>query len=438
MDGIDFFNIYVMGSIQMLIGVYFFTRFLQKKMKFYFYFLFAVCCIVMIKVIPDGRIIEFLTYGLLLMASGIFACHTDWKSVILYAALTVEIMQLSYGMVNSLLSILYPLMLAFNKKMVGMAFMLLGNMALLLAVFCYHMVYRYFLHCEIIKKQYILVILTPIWMIFFMDEYINSIFYGNVTVTEENRITIYMNHYQMFIIQFLGMASLFCMMFAYKKLLQNFHLSTKLSLLEQEEHSLNQYVEDAKTHYEKTKAFRHDIKNHVTVVKELLQNGELEQALDYMKDIEDMTEGLSFPCSTNNPVADILVGNKLGIAKNMGIDVSCSLHLPYPCLVRDIDFCIILSNALDNAIHACKNMDCNVEKYIRVMGRIQGDFILLEIENSFQGKRLFRKGTGLSNVKAIAEKYHGAMSIKTQDTSFILSVLLILPQHSENISQQID
>ena len=48
------------------------------------------------------------------------------------------------------------------------------------------------------------------------------------------------------------------------------------------------------------------------VVKELLQNGKLEQAISYIEDMESMTEELSFPCSTNNPVADILVGNKSG------------------------------------------------------------------------------------------------------------------------------
>lgn len=435
-DHMDFFNRYIMGNAQALVGFYFLTRFLQEKVKIYFYILFALFWTVFTGVIPTDRIGEFLVYILLLVISGIFTCHADWKSAILYSALTVEIMQLSYGIVNSLLSILYPVMRPFDQKIVGIVFMLTGNIiALLLAVLCYYITYRYFSYYETVKKQYVLMILTPVLMIFLIGEYVNTIIYSNVT--NDSGINIYINHYPMFAIQLLGMASLFCVMFAYKKLLQNFRLSTELSLIEQEEHSLNQYVEEARARYEKTKSFRHDIKNHIMVVKELLQNEKLEQALNYIGDMESMTEELSFPCSTNNPVADILVGNKLGIAKNMGIDVCCSLRLPYPCPVRDIDFCIILSNALDNAINACKNMDSSAEKNIRVTGRIQGDFVLLEIENSFQGDGLFKKGTGLSNVKTIAEKYHGAMSIKTQGTSFILSVLLIIPHQSESISQQI-
>ena len=433
---LDFFIIYIIGSAQMITGFYFLTVFLQKKIKLLNYILFLMLGIVITRVIPSTNIAEFIAYVLLLTAMGIFVCRADWKTVILYTSLIVGIMELSYGIFNSLLSILYPVMISFDRKIAGIAFIVLGNLALLAAVICYRMVYRYFLCCETIKKQYVLLILIPILMIFLMGEHISSVIYGNVNLTD-GRLTVNTNHYRMLLLQFLGMASLFCIMFAYKKLLENFRLSTELSLLEQEEHFLNRYVEEAKEHYEKTKSFRHDIKNHIMVVKELLQEGNLEQALNYIGDMKDMTEELSFPCSTNNPAADILVGNKLGIARSMGIDVSCSLHLTYPCFIRDIDFCIILSNALDNAIHACKSMDSAAEKYIHVTGRIQGDFILMEIENSFQGKGLIRKGTGLSNVKAVAEKYQGSMSIKTQENVFILSILLIIPQHPEIISQQI-
>ncbi len=429
-DYLDFFNEYVMGSIQMLMGFFFLSKFLQKKIKFYEYFMFEIFFVIIIRIIPSGSIAEFLAYLLLLVISGIFVCHAQWKSVILYAVLIVEVMQQTYGIVNSLLSMLYPIVFPYHKEFVGVGFMLLGNIALLFAAVCYFIAYRYFSFYETVKKQYVFMIIIPIFMMFLIGQYIKTVIYGNAIVTDESKMAGYANHLHMFVIQLLGMASLFCIMFAYKKLLQNFCLSTELSLLEQEESFLNQYVEEAKARYEKTKSFRHDIKNHIIVIKELLQGGEGEQALNYMKDMESMAEELSFPYNTNNPVADILLGNKLGLAQGLGIDVSCSLSLPKPCGLRDIDLCIILSNGLDNAICACNKMEDSDKKYIRVTGRIQGDFILLEMENSFRGNGLFRKGTGLSNIKAAAEKYHGALHVKTEGTIFVLSVLLIIPQHS--------
>ena len=437
---------YIMTGIQVLFVFYFFIRLLHKKMKLYSYLLFVGCVVWSICFVPGAIIVKLGGLILSLAAVGIFVCHTDWRTAALYAVLTVEMMQLSYGIVKSLLSILYPHLSAFDQNTVGFVFMLTGEaVSLLLTWLCYGMVQRYFademhlFHYGAVDKQYILLVFIPILMIFIMDEYINSFVYGMVVTNVDGTETyLYTNHYQMLAIQFLGIGSLFCILSAYKKLLQSFRLSTELSLLEQEEHSLNQYVEEAKARYDETKSFRHDIRNHIIVVKKLLQGGKLEQAINYIEDMDDITEKMSFPCSTNNPVVDILVGNKLGIAKSMGIRAGCSLLLPYPCGLRDIDICIVLSNALDNAIHACKNMDPGIEKYIHVSGRIQGDFLMMEIENSFRGTGTFKKGTGLSNIKTVAEKYDGAMSIETKGNVLVLHVLLIIPQHLEGISQQTD
>ena len=289
-DSMDFFNVYIMGSVQMLFGFYFFARLLNRKVRFFIYLLFGGCSIVVMYFAPTGRIAELAAYVLLLAAAGYLIFHADWKELFLYAALVVEVMQLSFGIVNSLLGVLYPLMFSFDRKAVGIVFMLAGDMvSLLLAGFCCHMVCRCFSYYEAVKKQYVFLVLIPVSMIFFMGEYINAILYG-VNITDGSRITVYTNHYQILAIQLLGMASLFCILFAYKKLLQNFRLSTELSLLKQEEHSLLRYVEEAKTYYEKTKSFRHDIKNHIMVVKELLQGGKTEQALCYMGDMEHMAE----------------------------------------------------------------------------------------------------------------------------------------------------
>lgn len=435
-DYIDFFNRYIISGIQMLIGFCFFMKFLQKKGDRHYYLLFAASGTAVMLMLPGDNIVAYLVYTLFLIMIGLVICRADWKAVILYAALTVEIMELSFGIVNSVSGILQPWAVSLHRHAPAVISVWLGIMALVLAVFCYRAVYRYFSCYETAEKQYLFMILIPILMIFFMDEYISSILYGNIVLQNAGGNGISVNRYHMLVIQLFGMTSLFCLMFAYKKLLQNFHLSTELSLLEQEEASLNRYVEEAQARYEKTISFRHDIKNHITVVKDLLQNGKSDEALAYIGDMADMSETLSFPCSTGNPVVDILVGNKLGIAESMGIAVDCSLRLPYPCPVRDIDFCIVLSNALDNAIRACRDIDDDAEKYIRLTGRIQGDFVLLEVENGFQGKGLSERGTGLSNIKAVAEKYQGAMSIKTQGGSFILSVLLVIPQQAESIPRQ--
>ena len=438
---LDFFNIYVIGLIEGTFQFYFLAKILKKKLLLPFYFLFGVCAVIVTRFLSVGTVTGFVAMVFLLTVCGILVCHADFKSSLLYAALTTEIMLLCYGIVKSLIGLLYAWLPNFFYDTAGIAAMLASEAtSLLLTGVCYYMVYRYFSDYIASEMQQMFLVFIPILMIFIMSEYINMISFDcQYMLLEENGSFEYLfSHWQLLAMHLLGLLSLFCILFSYKKLQQNFRLSTEISLLEQEEHSLNQYVEEAKARYDETKSFRHDIRNHIAVVKNLLQSGKLEEAVSYMEDMDDMAEKMSFPCSTNNPVVDILVGNKLGIAKSMGIDVDCSLLLPYPCSLRDIDICIILSNALDNAIQAVKRLDAGMEKYIHVSGRIQGDFLMMEIENSFHGKGAFQKGTGLSNVKKVAEKYGGAMSIEAQENKFVLHVLLIISQHPESIPQQMD
>ncbi len=453
---LDFFNVYIMGVIETSFQIYFLAKLLKKKMWSPFYFLFAVGAVIVGEFIPCGTIVGFVVFVLLISICGAFACHANFKASLLYATLTTEIMLLCSGIVSSLMSLPYPWLPAFFHETGNIAAMLICEAAsFMLSGFCYYIVYRYFSRDDLypvdalcpadapdttMGMQQMFLIFVPILMIFIMSNYINAIEYDFQfeILADKGPAGHFFSHGQMLAMYFLGLASLFCILFSYKKLQQSFRLGTEISLLEQQEHSLNQYVEEAKTHYDETKSFRHDIKNHIAVVKKLLQNGKLEEAVTYMEDLDDMAEKMSFPCSTNNPVVDILVGNKLGIAKSMGVNADCSLLLPYPCGIRDIDLCIVLSNALDNAIHAVKNMGTGIEKYIRVSGRIQGDFLMMEIQNSFHGKSVFKKGTGLSNVKKVAEKYGGVMSIETQENVFVLHVLLIIPQRPESSTQQMD
>jgi len=453
---LDFFNIYIMGVMETSFQLYFLAKILKKKMWPPFYFLFAVGAVITNEFIPSGTITGFVVFVLLISICGAFACHANFKASLLYATLTTELMLLCSGIVNALMSLPYPWLPAFFHETGNIAAMLICEAAsFLLSGFCYYIVYRYFSRDDLypvdalcpadapdttMGMQQMFLIFVPILMIFIMSNYINAIEYDFQfeILADKGPAGHFFSHGQMLVMYFLGLLSLFCILFSYKKLQQNFRLSTEISLMEQEEHSLNRYVEEAKARYDETKSFRHDIRNHIAVVKNLLQSGKFTEAVSYMEAMDDIAEKMSFPCSTNNPVVDILVGNKLGIAKSMGIDADCSLLLPYPCDIKDIDICIVLSNALDNAIHAVKSLDASIEKYIRVFGRIQGDFLMIEVENSFHGKDTFKKGTGLSNVKKVAEKYGGAMSIETQENKFVLHVLLILSQHPEGIPQQMD
>ena len=146
----------------------------------------------------------------------------------------------------------------------------------------------------------------------------------------------------------------------------------------------------------------------------LLGGGRVDEGRAYLKKLEGVSQSLSFPYQTGNPVVDVLLGEKLGLAGEIAAQVS--LVLPKPCGIDDFDLCVIFANALDNAIAACSR--AAGERSIRVSGERQGDFYMLSFENTCGGGPLPPAGTGLSNIRAVAEKYHGAvLTEKTRGAS---------------------
>ena len=80
---------------------------------------------------------------------------------------------------------------------------------------------------------------------------------------------------------------------------------------------------------------------------------------------------------------------------------------------------------MDNAINACRLLGKDADAFINVSGNIQGDFLLIEVRNSFQNNSEIKEGIGLKNIRTVAEKYNGCANIEILKDEFILSVLLV-------------
>lgn len=424
------------GLLEILLEIFFFGRFVGKKGTAVQNILFVILGGTIIN-LPTGVLLKLILFMAALSMYGILTLKASGGTAILYAILTVSVMQLCFGVFNSMAMMLSPFLYEMDPVVFSRFFMIVGNLfSLVLTYLCYWIVFKCLEHKEDVQNQYVPMILIPLLMIFVVSEYINHTFYGNIISVEQVSNSLISNHIQMFTVQSLGIISIFAIMYAYQKLSAAFSANRKVSLLEQQSHFQRQYVEEAKAHYNSTRALRHDMKNHILILKGLLGNTDYEKAKNYIGEMDIVTANLSFPFQTGNAILDVLLENKAGLAGSKNIAVSSTLKVPFPCSVGDMDFCIILSNALDNAIHACEKLGADEKKYIRISGRRQEDFFLIEIENSFNGNRHFKRDIGLSNIKWVTEKYGGAMDISIEDKIFCLSVLLVISQQPQNISPQ--
>lgn len=377
----------------------------------------------------------FLLYSVFAFNSDIFAVmtmlmalygmnrlflHNSPAASCVTTVISVYVAQLSFGIMSPIEVLLLP-ELAGRVLTMRLLVWLATLLSVALCLFCYWIIAKYFSLGDNLEP-YVWMLLPPILFFLAVEFYILYILYGNVTTIPSDRD---MGRQLMLLaLQALGLGALFCALFAYKRTCDGFRAQAALSSLAQETHAQRTYVAQAQMRYEQTRSFRHDIKNHLSVLDGLLKSGLVAQAQSYLQKLDTVAGKLSFPVCTGNPVVDILLGDKLDLAKSMGARVELALELPNPCGVEDWDLCVIFANALDNAIQACTQS--NDPKWIHITGERQGDFYMLEFENpcSFVSDPVM--GTGLSNVKAVAEKYGGAMTIDTAHSIFKLNVLLNL------------
>lgn len=221
-------------------------------------------------------------------------------------------------------------------------------------------------------------------------------------------------------LQFLGVGALFAALHGCKWAEKESKARTDLAMQLQKTRLQKAYIVQTRKRYERTRSFRHDVRNHLAVLEGLLKKNDMAGAQHYLKKLDAATGELSFPVCTGNPVLDILLGDKLELAREAGISVEASLTAP-AVGADDLDLCIIFANALDNAIAACK--EAGKDPYIRVTGEQQGDFYMLEFENSCSPHARKEMGTGLSNVKKAVEKYGGTLSIEIKGERFLLGIL---------------
>lgn len=360
---------------------------------------------------------SFIIYGM-----SRFALKNNRSVSCAASILSIHIQQLSFGLLTPLEMLFFPNAIG-HTLLLSLLVALASLLSLAICLCCYGLILKRFTLQHGQQGTYIWLLLPQELFFYSVELYILNTAYDRVLtvpypVEMGKQLTL-------LTLQILGLGALFCTLYAYRRTCDSFQSQASIALLKQETDAQKTYVAEAQMRYEQTRAFRHDIKNHLSVLEGLLKKGYTDQAQTYLRKLDTATGDLSFPIHTGNPVIDILLGDKLAFAKTAGVEAEVSLTLPQPCAaVDDFDLCVIFANAMDNAIRAC--MQADGPKKIRISGERQGDFYRLEFENTCACEPAKEQviGTGLSNVKAVAEKYGGATAIERFPSLFCLNVLL--------------
>lgn len=196
-------------------------------------------------------------------------------------------------------------------------------------------------------------------------------------------------------------------------------------------------IEEREEYSERIRKFRHNMKNHFIVMEKLIQAKEYERLQEYLEQFSRSNDIFNSKVISGNSLIDALLHNKFEVASKYNIDVDYDIEIPVKLPFEDVDLCIIVGNALDNAIDAAKRV---LEKaYIYIEMKFKQGNLVFKIVNSFDGTLEYDKagkklktrkkdkenhGLGLGLIEETAQKYNGLVELKITEKEFIISVLL--------------
>lgn len=186
---------------------------------------------------------------------------------------------------------------------------------------------------------------------------------------------------------------------------------------------------------EKARIYRHDLRHHMQYLTSCIENGRYAQAQEYMQSVCTEMETNKVITFCENEAANLIFSAFAGRAKEQGISMEIHAELPREVEVSDIDMCVLLSNALENALHACqKQRDGGLSAQIEVSAYEKNKKLFFQIKNSCGADIRFDKGIpvtnnpghgiGVRSICALIEQYNGIYSFSVKDGQFILRMSL--------------
>ena len=216
----------------------------------------------------------------------------------------------------------------------------------------------------------------------------------------------------------------------------------KRSNLEQTQKILNmqlfqsvQVITSLRESQELIRQYRHDLRHHLQYVSSCMENGQIETAQEYISGICEEIERQKIERYCENEAVNLIMSAFAARAKRDGITLRVKGNLPSVIMASDSDLCVVLSNALENAMNTCRLLaESEKERIIDVQYYSKENRIYLQIINPCRDDILFENGIpvtttpghgiGVQSICAVVQRYGGVYSFSTENGCFILRLTL--------------
>ncbi len=224
--------------------------------------------------------------------------------------------------------------------------------------------------------------------------------------------------------------------YIYQSLVQFYSAYMEQKMQEQILHVYADELEVMQETQKRENTLWHDMKHHIIELKTMLNETKIQDAQNYIKEMEQFVTSSNETIVTGNQEIDGILDYMLKKANRVLKEVKAQINIPEGMFYGNFKVCTILGNLLDNAIREAEKTE---RKYLGIELYTKAGILLLFIENSYSGNIIKRNekfkstqkdtashGIGLENVRKIIDKCGGEINITNIEDTFKVEALLYL------------
>lgn len=194
-------------------------------------------------------------------------------------------------------------------------------------------------------------------------------------------------------------------------------------------------IEHLRQSQQQASTYRHDLRHHMQYLLACMENNQSEKAQAYIHEICSEIEANRVINYCENEAANLIFSSFSGRVEALDIAIKIRAAIPSEIPVSEMDLCVLLSNALENALHACQKVrGKGLPADIDVMVYEKNGKLFFQITNSCTDEVTLKNGVpvtdrpghgiGVRSILMLVERYGGIYAFELENGRFILRISL--------------